>query len=115
VKRILLVLLAALILGSCDWQRNTRMAQYRSDLSIPLAELQGASSRYAEEHAKCDKETFIAKLNCENAKGDLARWQNAQQQALAVYQRIAGDQLVSETDRQDARRNIAALSGDQSR
>jgi hypothetical protein len=59
--------------------------------------------------------TLIGKLNCEDAKGDLARWQNAQQQALAVYQQIADDQLVSETDRQEARRNVAALSGDQSR
>jgi hypothetical protein len=97
-----------------SWQRNTRIAEYHRALSIPWPRCKAppADTPKSMRNAISDA---IGKLTCEDAKGDLARWQNAQQQALAVYQQIADDQLVSETDRQEARRNVAALSGDQSR
>jgi hypothetical protein len=114
-----ILLLVLVILGGCgpsdeqlrQRQRDSRMVQYRSDLSLPLAEIQTYSGYYAEHQAKCNTATHLGRYHCESAKGDLARLQNAQRQALTVYQRIAADPLMSETDHQDARQNIAVLTG----
>lgn len=108
--KLAVVLISFMCLAACESEHEQRMRYYNMQLAGPNAQMQVYGASYAEHIARCKPHGGIVARNwCDMAKGEEARVQFAERQALAIYQQMAEDSLLTEQERQQCRTYAARL------
>lgn len=115
LKLVIFFLLATVVLGSgCLSERNEHVYSYNQQLALPNAHIQTYSNSYVRHKALCNPKDKhgIGNWHCEQMKADAASVQEAERQALPIYEQMENDPVLNEQDRELARQSVARLRAD---
>ena len=110
-KKFMAILFLVLCSG-CVSERDQHIRAYNQQLVFPKAHIRTYSDMYARHKALCNTKDVMAKYNCNQMKADLASIQEAERQALPIYEQMASDPVLNQQDREIALQSVTKLRAD---